>query len=266
YNVRYFLEKTMNWFHQKNRGKGKGNPFSTFSSTFFLILCAILSFPALSLAGKKVIIVSPHWEGIQTEFERGFEQFSEARTGERIRVEWLDQGGTSAMLRFVKSEFAARPEGIGIDMMFGGGVDPYLELRRLNLMHPYRLPEDILDKIAPRIGGMPMYDPDYHWYGATLAGFGIIFNKAVLNMIHLPEPKTWEDLGDPRLLTWVGSADPRSSGSVHMAYEIILQAFGWEKGMGGAHAAWSQRAEFYEGVQSIGEGRGRGRSGIRAGH
>ena len=220
----------MNWFHQKNRGKGKGNPFSTFSSTFFLILCAILSFPALSLAGKKVIIVSPHWEGIQTEFERGFEQFSEARTGERIRVEWLDQGGTSAMLRFVKSEFAARPEGIGIDMMFGGGVDPYLELRRLNLMHPYRLPEDILEKIAPRIGGMPMYDPDYHWYGATLAGFGIIFNKAVLNMIHLPEPKTWEDLGDPRLLTWVGSADPRSSGSVHMAYEIILQAFGWEKG------------------------------------
>jgi len=29
---------------------------------------------------------------------------------------------------------------------------------------------------------------------------------------------------------WVGSSDPRKSGSVHMAYEIILQAYGWEKG------------------------------------
>jgi len=177
-----------------------------------------------------VIIVSPHWEGIETEFERRFEVFSEERTGQRIGVEWLNQGGTSEILRFIKSEFTARPEGIGIDLMFGGGVDPYLELTRLDLTHPYRLPEDILGEIAPRIGGMPMYDPEYHWYGATLAGFGIVFNKAVLDLIHLPAPKSWEDLGDPRLLTWVGSADPRSSGSVHMAYEIILQAFGWEQG------------------------------------
>jgi hypothetical protein len=29
---------------------------------------------------------------------------------------------------------------------------------------------------------------------------------------------------------WVGSADPRKSGSVHMAYEIMLQAYGWAKG------------------------------------
>jgi len=28
----------------------------------------------------------------------------------------------------------------------------------------------------------------------------------------------------------VGSSDPRKSGSVHMVYEIILQAYGWEKG------------------------------------
>ena len=208
-----------------------------FLLSVFVILCALLTFPDTPAAedpsrlrASKVIIVSPHWEGIETEFERGFETFSKERTGRRIGVEWLNQGGTSEILRFIKSEFAARPEGIGIDLMFGGGVDPYLELTRLGLTHPYRLPEDLLGKIAPRIGGMPMYDPAYRWYGTTLAGFGIIYNKAVLDLIHLPEPKSWADLGDPRLLTWVGSADPRSSGSVHMAYEIILQAFGWEQG------------------------------------
>ncbi|MFH1008133.1 MAG: extracellular solute-binding protein [Candidatus Latescibacterota bacterium] len=214
----------------QSKTKDRQRPVYTFSSTCLFLLCAILSFSALSSAEEKILIVSPHWEGIQTEFERGFEAFSEARTGERIGVEWLDQGGTSAVLRFVKSEFVARPEGIGIDMMFGGGVDPYLELRRLNLTHPYRLPEEVFGRIAQTVGGMPMYDPAYHWYGATLAGFGIIYNKSVLDMVHLPRPKSWEDLGDPSLLTWVGSADPRSSGSVHTAYEIILQAFGWERG------------------------------------
>jgi ABC-type Fe3+ transport system substrate-binding protein len=46
----------------------------------------------------------------------------------------------------------------------------------------------------------------------------------------MPVADTWIDLTDPRLMGWVGSADPRHSGSVHMMYEIILQAYGWEKG------------------------------------
>jgi len=47
----------------------------------------------------------------------------------------------------------------------------------------------------------------------------------------LPTPKTWRDLTSQKLRTWVGSADPRKSGSTHMMYEIILQAYGWETGM-----------------------------------
>jgi hypothetical protein len=75
-----------------------------------------------------------------------------------------------------------------------------------------------------------LYDPDHTWYGATLAGFGIVYNKVVLNLIKLPVITTWEDLASPEVFGWVGSSDPRKSGSVHMVYEIILQAYGWEKG------------------------------------
>jgi len=52
----------------------------------------------------------------------------------------------------------------------------------------------------------------------------------VLARQKFPEPKTWDDLANPQLIGWVGAGDPRNSGSVHMMYELILQAYGWEKG------------------------------------
>jgi ABC-type Fe3+ transport system substrate-binding protein len=80
------------------------------------------------------------------------------------------------------------------------------------------------------LAGVPLYDPDYTWYGATLAGFGIVYNKIVLNLTKLPVITNWEDLASPQAFGWVGSSDPRKSGSVHMVYEVILQAYGWDKG------------------------------------
>jgi spermidine/putrescine-binding protein len=92
------------------------------------------------------------------------------------------------------------------------------------------LPQTLLEKIPSHLGGIPLYDPDHTWYGPTLAGFGIVYNKVVLKLTNLPVIRTWEDLASPTVFGWVGSSDPRKSGSVHMAYEIILQAYGWEKG------------------------------------
>jgi ABC-type Fe3+ transport system substrate-binding protein len=58
----------------------------------------------------------------------------------------------------------------------------------------------------------------------------LVYNKPVLDVLKLTEPREWADLGDPGFFSWVASADPRQSGSMHMAYEIILQAYGWEEG------------------------------------
>jgi hypothetical protein len=63
-----------------------------------------------------------------------------------------------------------------------------------------------------------------------LAGFGIVYNKVVRQLAKLPIITTWEGLASPAAFGWVGSSDPRKSGSVHMVYEIILQGYGWEKG------------------------------------
>ena len=193
-----------------------------------------LVFATLDLTGARaqdrLVLLSPHWKGIEQEFENGFKADYLQRTGRTVDLEWLDVGGTSEALRFIRSEFNNKPDGIGIDVFFGGGLEPYLALKKDNLLRSYTLPEELLKKIPPRLGGVPLYDPDHTWYGATLAGFGIMYNKVVLKLARLPTIKTWEELGASPALGWVGSSDPRKSGSVHMMYEIILQAYGWEKG------------------------------------
>lgn len=191
----------------------------------WLILC----FPELG-AADKLVLLSPHWEGIKYEFERAFKVHYHRETGRTVEFEWMDVGGTSETVRFIRSEFKKKPTGIGIDVFFGGGLDPYLALKTAKLLEPYTLPEALLEKVPPRLGGIPLYDPDHTWYGPTLAGFGIVYNKVVLKLTKLPVITTWEGLASPALFGWVGSSDPRKSGSVHMAYEIILQAYGWEKG------------------------------------
>ena len=209
-----------------------------------LYLLSLLSMP-LAYPSYQLVLLSPHWEGVRVEFEKGFQKRYHEETGRDVDFKWLDVGGTSEILKFVRSEFKNKPTGIGVDVFFGGGTDPYTELKKLGLLAPCPLPADVLKALPEAVGGMPMYDPDHCWYAATMAGFGIIYNKVVLKKLGLPEPKTWEDLGRPELLTWVGSGDPRKSGSVHMVFEIILQAYGWEKGwqvitaMGGNVRAFS---------------------------
>ena len=196
-------------------------------------LCVLVMFTVLTKANaaERLVLMSPHPDGIQTEFEAGFRKHYKKETGKEVNLEWLDVGGgTGTILRYIGSEFRRSSEGIGIDLFFGGGLDPYTELADKGLLSSHRLPEALLKRLPARIGGVPLYDPQFRWYGSTLAGFGIVYNKRVLELLGLPVPNTWADLGNPDLFSWVGSGDPRSSGSVHMAYELILQAYGWEKG------------------------------------
>ncbi len=187
--------------------------------------------PARGDACRPLVILSPHWEGIRHEFDRGFKAWMKERHDRMVETDWRDMGGTSDDLRYIRSQFKHTPEGIGIDIFFGGGTSPYTTLEKEGLLEPYKLPDEILSEIPRECLGVPLYQEDYLYYGATLSGFGIQYNKTIIGLLNLPTPTTWADLAHPKLATWVASADPRSSGSAWMMLEIILQAYGWEEGM-----------------------------------
>ena len=180
--------------------------------------------------GPRLEIISPHWQGIEDAFGPAFEKHWREKTGVGIDVVWRDMGGTSDDLRYIKSEFEKREGGIDIDIFFGGGIDPYRQLNDLGLLDACDVPADILTAIPADLNGVPLYDPDMRWFGTAISGFGIVFNKQIVAKLGIDAPATWEDLADPELFTWVGTGDPRHSGTVHMMYEIILQAYGWERG------------------------------------
>ena len=209
-------------------------PKPTNSLTFAILitLCSAIAliFGQTASAQDKLVIISPHWEGIETEFDTAFKAWYAKETGREVTTDWLDQGGSSSDFRFIESEFKRLPEGIGIDLFFGGGTDNYLKLAAKGLLAPYKLSEAQLARIPKEIFGIPVYDPEYRWYGAALSSFGIMYNEQLRALFSLPEVHTWKDLTNPKLINRVGAADPRESGSAHMMYELILQGYGWETG------------------------------------
>jgi ABC-type Fe3+ transport system substrate-binding protein len=205
---------------------------TTFSRFLRIILpgFGFLIFSANYLpAQDRLVIISPHWEGIRYEFETAFRPYYKRLTGRSIELDWRDMGGASDDLRFVLSEFKKNPKGIGIDLFFGGGIDPFQELKGQKVLTSYNPPDALIESL-PKNSGYTLYDPDRYWFGAALSSFGILRNDRVIKSMQLPEVKTWKDLANPALKGWVGSGDPRNSGSTHMVYECILQAYGWDEG------------------------------------
>lgn len=201
-----------------------------------VILVAVLSAPSISYAAPdsqradELIVVSPHWEGIRNEFSLGFTAAWKAKTGRDVVIRWLDVGGASDIVKYIKGQLKQKPEGIGIDLFFGGGSDSFIELERAQALAPVQISPEVLSAIPQRLSGVPLYSPSLTWFANALSAFGILYNKVAIARLGLPTPTAWSDLAKPEYFGYVGAGDPRKSGSMHAMYEIILQGYGWSDG------------------------------------
>jgi ABC-type Fe3+ transport system substrate-binding protein len=195
-----------------------------------LWLLAALLWPAGLFAAARVIILTPHVDEIRHEFTRGFRNWHHEQFGEPAEAEWRNVGGTADAIRFIQSEFARKPDGIGLDILFGGGQEPYLLLADKKLAPRYVPPTNLMAGIPQNTHGMDVYDRDFHWFGAALSSFGILQNTRVQRLLGLELAREWQDLAWPQLLGWVGAGDPRNSSTMNVMFEAFLQAYGWEKG------------------------------------
>jgi ABC-type glycerol-3-phosphate transport system substrate-binding protein len=71
-----------------------------------------------------------------------------------------------------------------------------------------------------------------------MAGYGFAVNPKVLARQKLTEPADWTDLTDPRLAGQIVLPSPARVGFAPPLVEIVLQAYGWNKGW----ALWSEIA------------------------
>lgn len=195
------------------------------------ILALSIVMPASAYAADdEIIAVSPHWEGIKEEFARGFAASYHAQTGRTVSVRWLDIGGTSDIVKFLKTHHKTDPRNLGVDVVFGGGIDVMMELSRAGVLQPVTIAPEILKHIPPTVAGVPLYSPQKEWYTAAISIFGIIINTVATDRLHIAHPTAWRDLGLPAYFDLVGLADPAKSGSMHAMFEVILQGYGWKEG------------------------------------
>lgn len=187
---------------------------------------------------RRLTVITPHNETIRREFGREFLKWWEARTGERVYVNWLTPGGTSEIQKVLDSAFEAAGEdgreGVGIDVFFGGGdyefraqageMSDERASRFLKLEIFETHPEYFAGGgIEQEVRGESYYGENLDWVGVCLSSFGICYNVDGYRRLGLTAPQTWRDLALPELAGQVALADPTKSGSVNKAFEMMLQ-------------------------------------------
>ncbi len=195
---------------------------------YFWFLVFFQSFT--TFAADKLILISPHRKSIQNEMIPAFKSYYKASFKTEVEVEWLDQGGTNEALKFVKTKYTSNPKSCGIDLFWGGGTTPFLELKKSQFLEKFELSKKLATELPADIGGIPMRDSSQTWFASAVSSFGIFYNKKLLKLDKIDEPKTWTDLTSPKFYKKISLTDPRKSGTANQINQIILQSLGWEEG------------------------------------
>jgi ABC-type Fe3+ transport system substrate-binding protein len=197
-----------------------------------LALASLLgvSAAAVAHAADRLVVLSPHRKTIQAELMPMFQAYYLQRFGTPVEVEWVDQGGTSNAVRFLKAKAQATPDKVGVDVFWGGTAANFVDMADAGLLAPYALPAAVRAGVPREIAGVPLSDPKDRWHAVVLSSFGIMFNKKVLSLDGLPEPRTWADLADARWRDRLSLTDPRKSGTNSTMNQLVLTSSGWAPG------------------------------------
>ncbi|HSD51171.1 MAG TPA: extracellular solute-binding protein [Candidatus Methylomirabilis sp.] len=175
----------------------------------------------LATAGtKEVIVVTSFPKELFENYKKAFEA---KHPGVTVVINAKQTNAGVTYLQETKAKPAA-------DIFWVSAPDAFLTLKSDGILEKYTPPKEIVARIPARIGAFPISDPDGTYFGFAVSGYGLMWNKPYMQTHKLPEPKEWTDLADPRYHGHLVISAPSRSGTTHLTIEVILQAYGWEKG------------------------------------
>ena len=179
-----------------------------------------LAVGAAKAGTKEVIVVTSFPKELFENYKKAFEA---RHPGVTVVINAKQTNAGVTYLQETKAKPAA-------DIFWVSAPDAFLTLKTDGILEKYTPPKEILARMPAKIGAFPISDPDGTYFGFAVSGYGLMWNKLYMQAHKLPEPKEWTDLADPRYHGHLVISAPSRSGTTHLTIEVILQAYGWEKG------------------------------------
>lgn len=173
---------------------------------------------------EPVVVLTSYPEAMMTRFE---DAFARAHPEHRLQLVWR-QG-------FDALPLLLQPGQGGVDVYWAPSPGNFARLARQGGWQPLGVD---LAGLPERIGGTALRDQGQHYQATELAGFGFASNPQLLRRLDIPAPRDWPDLLDPRLRGHIALPDPARVGFAPVMLDIVLDAYGWERGW----ALWSELA------------------------
>lgn len=157
---------------------------------------------------------------IEAAFEKAYPQY-------RLRVVWRMPNDAAPYLQ--------QPDHGGADVYWSASPRTFARLARDNTWR--KLPIDS-GALPHQVGKTELSDAAGFYTASEIAGFGFAVSPPALAQRGLPLPADWTDLTDPRLAGLIALPVPARVGFAPPMVEIVLQAYGWQRGW----ALWSEIA------------------------
>lgn len=182
-----------------------------------VIVCLVLALGAIGTAnaapagGRVTVLCSPNVEWcdlLKAQFPKA--------TGMQLDFVRLSSGEALARLRAEK----ANPI---FDIWFGGTGDPHFVANEEGLSEFYKPKawDDLRGEFREAVGGK--YIPLY------IGILGWAVNGRLLREKNLPEPKTWEEMADPKYKGLIAYPNPNTSGTGYTMVATMVQVYGETK-------------------------------------
>ena len=179
---------------------------------------------ALAAAPQSVVVLTSYPEEMMSRFEEAFEQ---ANPDYRLQILWRQ--GFDA-LPFLRQQGQG-----GVDVYWAPSPGNFARLAREGGWQPLGVD---LKGLPAKIGDTALRDDQARYQATELAGYGFATNPKMLKELGMEPPKDWTDLLDARLRGRIALPDPGRVGFAPVLLDIVLQAYGWERGW----ALWSEIA------------------------
>ncbi len=176
---------------------------------------------ARSSGRQPVVVVTSYNDETFSRFEAAFEK---ANPRYKLQLVWRMPHDALPYLR--------QPAQGGADVYWAASPRTFATLAADGAWQPLGIARDGLPE---NIGNARLSDANGLYTATEMAGYGFIVNPGALARLGLAEPKDWRDLTASAYAGQIVMPIPSRVGFAPVMVDILLQAYGWEKGW----ATWS---------------------------